>query len=465
MNDSTTICAVASAPGNGAIALIRLSGKDSLTIIDRIFEPVSDKKKVSGQKTWTLHFGKIRDGEKIIDEVIVSLFRNPHSYTGEDLVEISCHGSQFIQQQLLQVLVKNGAELAKPGEFTLRAFLNGKMDLSQAEGVADLIASSSEASHKIAMQQMRGSFSREIKELRHQLLNFISLIELELDFSEEDVEFADRTDLSNLMNKIYTKITQLTESFELGNVIKEGIPVAIVGNPNVGKSTLLNILLKEDRAIVSDIPGTTRDSIEDNINIKGITFRFIDTAGLRETEDRVEIIGIDRTKAMIKKSAIVLLMVDASDAMANIQASIKSVKPEAKDKQLIIIVNKIDLSENHQNLIEYLEDIDKETDDLIFISAKTHSNIDKLIDALLRKVDLSYLAQNNVVISNIRHFEALQKSQEAIERAMSGLTQNLPTDLLAMDIRQVLHYLGEITGEITNDEVLGNIFKNFCIGK
>ncbi|MCF8372566.1 MAG: tRNA uridine-5-carboxymethylaminomethyl(34) synthesis GTPase MnmE [Bacteroidales bacterium] len=465
MNNVTTICAIASAPGNGAIAFIRLSGNEAFSICESIFEPATSGKKISKQKAFTIHFGKINDEEIFIDEVLVSLFRNPQSYTGEDLVEISCHGSQYIQQQILQLLIKKGAVLAQPGEFTLRAFLNGKMDLSQAEGVADLIASSSEASHKIAMQQMRGSFSIEINELRKQLLNFISLIELELDFSEEDVEFADRTDLSNLMNKIHRKIVELTDSFELGNVIKEGIPVAIVGNPNVGKSTLLNILLKEDRAIVSEIPGTTRDAIEDIINIKGITFRFIDTAGLRETHDKIEIMGIDRTKEKIRKAAIVLLVLDASDAMANIQASIRTVKPEAKGKQLIIVVNKVDLPGNHQKLIGYLEGIDKEHDDLIYISARTHINIDKLNEALLRKVDLSYLAQNNVVVSNIRHFEALEKSREAIERAMNGISSGLTTDLLAMDIRQVLHYLGEITGEITNDEVLGNIFKNFCIGK
>lgn len=465
MNNHTTICAIASAAGNGAIALLRLSGHDAFVICESIFEPATTGKRLRDQKAFTIHFGKIKDEEVLVDEVLVSLFRNPHSYTGEDLVEISCHGSQYIQQQILQLLIKKGAVLAQPGEFTLRAFLNGKIDLSQAEGVADLIASSSEASHKIAMQQMRGSFSVEINELRNQLLNFISLIELELDFGEEDVEFADRTALANLMNKIHQKIVELTESFELGNVIKEGIPVAIVGNPNVGKSTLLNILLKEDRAIVSEIPGTTRDAIEDIINIKGITFRFIDTAGLRETRDKIEIMGIDRTKEKIRNAAIVLLILDASDAMANIQASIRMVKPEAKGKQLIIVVNKVDLPGNHEKRIEFLDGIEKQNDDLLFISAKTHSNIDKLNDALLRKVDLSYLAQNSVVVSNIRHYEALEKSRLAIERAMGGINTDLTTDLLAMDIRQVLHYLGEITGEITNDEVLGNIFKNFCIGK
>ncbi|MEA3446787.1 MAG: tRNA uridine-5-carboxymethylaminomethyl(34) synthesis GTPase MnmE [Bacteroidota bacterium] len=465
MLNDTTICAIASAPGKGAIALIRLSGNNAFGICEKVFEPAAKNKKLNNQKSWTIHFGKIIDDKLIIDEVIISIFRNPNSYTGEDLIEISCHGSQYIQENILKVLIKNGAKLAQAGEFTLRAFLNGKLDLSQAEGVADLIASSSEASHKIAMQQMRGSFSEEIKELRQELLKFISLIELELDFSEEDIEFANRSKLAKLMNKINRKIIGLADSFNLGNVIKEGIPVAIVGNTNVGKSTLLNILLKEERAIVSEIPGTTRDAIEDIINIKGITFRFIDTAGLRETHDRIEIIGIDRTKEKIRKASIVLLIIDISEAMANIQSSIKNLKPELKDKHLIIVVNKIDLSDNHKKLIENLEDINKEKDELVFISAKTHSNIDKLINVLLKKVDLSYLAQNSVVISNIRHYEALQKSREALERAMAGLNNNLPSDLLAQDIRQVLHYLGEITGEITNDEVLGNIFKNFCIGK
>lgn len=465
MLNDTTICAIASAPGKGAIAIIRLSGNNAFGICEKVFEPAAKNKKLNNQKSWTIHFGKIIDDKLIIDEVIISIFRNPNSYTGEDLIEISCHGSQYIQENILKVLIKNGAKLAQAGEFTLRAFLNGKLDLSQAEGVADLIASSSEASHKIAMQQMRGSFSEEIKELRQELLKFISLIELELDFSEEDIEFANRSKLAKLMNKINRKIIGLADSFNLGNVIKEGIPVAIVGNTNVGKSTLLNILLKEERAIVSEIPGTTRDAIEDIINIKGITFRFIDTAGLRETHDRIEIIGIDRTKEKIRKASIVLLIIDISEAMANIQSSIKNLKPELKDKHLIIVVNKIDLSDNHKKLIENLEDINKEKDELVFISAKTHSNIDKLINVLLKKVDLSYLAQNSVVISNIRHYEALQKSREALERAMAGLNNNLPSDLLAQDIRQVLHYLGEITGEITNDEVLGNIFKNFCIGK
>lgn len=464
MTSDTTICAIATPPGNGAIAVVRLSGPDAFRIISKVFEPVKQKQ-ISQQKSFTLHFGKIWDEERVIDEVLVSVFKNPRSYTGEDLVEVSCHGSEYIQQQILKVLVRNGASLAKPGEFTLRAFLNGKLDLSQAEGVADLIASSSEASHKIAMQQMRGSFSLEINRLRDQLLNFISLVELELDFSEEDVEFADRNQLIGLLEKIDFKVSELMASFDLGNVIKKGIPVAIVGNPNVGKSTLLNLLLKEDRAIVSEIAGTTRDSIEDTISIKGITFRFIDTAGLRETSDTIERIGINRTLEKIQNAAIVLLLIDPGDALANIDESIRSVKQALKDQHLIILLNKMDLESNHLPKIYELDCIDPEQDKILEISAKVHSNIDKLSDMLLEQVDLSYLSKNNVVISNVRHQEALQKSQEALQRALNGLQNALPADLMAQDIRQVLHYLGEITGQITTDEVLGNIFKNFCIGK
>ena len=465
MQDNQTIAAIATSPGNGAIAIIRVSGNDSFSICDSIFQSATKGKLLSSQKANTIHFGTIMNGNTIIDEVLISIFRSPHSYTGEDSVEISCHGSIYIQQKILELLIDSGARLAKPGEFTQRAFLNGKLDLSQAEGVADLIASDSEASHKIAIQQMRGNFSAEINLLRQKLLNFISLIELELDFSEEDVEFANRDELMQLLDKISSMIRELINSFQLGNIIKNGIPVAIVGNTNVGKSTLLNILLKEERAIVSEIPGTTRDTIEDIINIDGITFRFIDTAGLRDTEDKIEIIGIDRTIAKIEQASIVLLVIDAEESQENIQAGIQSIKSNINTKQLIIAVNKMDKLENAKMDISHFANIDKESDEIIYISAKSHFNIDKLIDALLKKVQLSYLKHSNVVVSNLRHYEALQKSEEAITRAKGGLTNNLPTDLLAMDIRQALHYLGEITGNITTDEVLGNIFKNFCIGK
>ena len=464
MDKNSTICAIASAPGNGAIALIRLSGPEAFPICEKVFEPVSQKK-LQDQKPYTIHYGKVWEGEHIVDEVLVSIFKNPNSYTGEDLIEISCHGSEYIQQRILQVLLKSGATLAQAGEFTLRAFLNGKMDLSQAEGVADLIASTSEASHKIAMQQMRGGFSDEINELRKQLLHFISMLELELDFGEEDVEFADRSQLNELLHKIYLRVSELKGSFHLGNVIKKGIPVAIVGNPNVGKSTLLNILLKEERAIVSHIAGTTRDTIEDVINIKGVSFRFIDTAGLRNTDDQIESIGISRTKEKIQQAAVVLLILDASEAMANISESIESVKAEIDDQQLIIVINKIDIENNRSTTIEQLDSIAPKTDTIVNISAKLHSNIDKLVDALLAKVDLSYLSKNNVVVSNVRHFEALANAEEALERAKEGLQNQLSTDLLAMDIRQVLQFLSEIVGEVATDEILGNIFKNFCIGK
>ncbi len=465
MQDNSTIAAIATAPGNGAIAIVRVSGKDAIRICESIFYPASKNKMLTEQKANTIHFGTIMSDDVIIDEVLLSIFKAPHSYTGEDSVEISCHGSVYIQQKILELLIDTGARLAKPGEFTQRAFLNGKLDLSQAEGVADLIASDSEASHKIAMQQMRGSFSAEINILRQKLLKFISLIELELDFSEEDVEFANRVELGKLLSEIAVIINELINSFKVGNVIKNGIPVAIVGNTNVGKSTLLNILLREERAIVSEIPGTTRDSIEDVINIGGITFRFIDTAGIRETKDKIEIIGIDRTKAKIEQASIVLLLVSANDSTQNIRESIKSIKASRSIKQLIVAVNKTDLKSEADIDNSAFANIEREKDELIYISAKSHFNIDKLIDTLLNKVNLSYLKHNDVVVSNIRHYEALQHSAEALERAEAGLQNNLPTDLLAMDIRQVLHYLAEITGEITTDETLGNIFKNFCIGK
>jgi tRNA modification GTPase len=415
------------------------------------------------QQTNTIHFGVLKDGDKIIDEVVISLFKNPNSYTGEDLVEISCHGSEYIQQQILQLLVRKGARLAKPGEFTMRAFMNGKMDLSQAEAVADLIASSSATSHKVAIQQMRGGFSSEIVSLRDRLLHFISLLELELDFSEEDVEFADRKQLNDLLNNIQSLIQKLLKSFDLGNVIKNGIPVAIVGHTNVGKSTLLNRILNEEKAIVSDIAGTTRDVIEDVINIDGVAFRFIDTAGIRETVDTIESIGIERTYDRISKASIVLLLVDATENDADIEKAIKTVESKigASDKKLIVVVNKIDQAKVNLNVDKIL----RENDSLLQISAKTGENIDQLIKELLSVVNLSSLNQNDVIVTNARHYEALEKASESLQRAIDGLYTGITGDFLAQDIRETLHYLGEITGEITTDEVLGNIFKNFCIGK
>jgi len=463
------ICAISTPQGNGAIAVIRLSGDESIALTDKVFQSASNKKLIDQQPN-TLHFGVLKEGDKIIDEVVVSLFKAPRSYTGEDVVEISCHGSVYIQQQILQLLTRKGARLAQPGEFTLRAFVNGKMDLSQAEGVADLIASSSATSHKVAIQQMRGGFSSEIASLRDRLLHFISLLELELDFSEEDVEFADRGQLNELLNNIQQLIQKLLKSFDLGNVIKNGVPVAIVGHTNVGKSTLLNKILNEEKAIVSEIAGTTRDVIEDVINIEGVTFRFIDTAGIRETTDTIETIGIERTYDRISKSSIVLLLVDATEKVSDIKQAVKKVKEKigATDKKLIVIVNKIDRlndSTIEQEINQSLNNLLDEQDVRIKISAKTGENVEKLIDELLSVVNLTALNQNEVIVTNARHYEALEKASVALQRAIDGLNSGITGDFLAMDIREVLHYLGEITGEITTDEVLGNIFKNFCIGK
>ncbi|MGM0505334.1 MAG: tRNA uridine-5-carboxymethylaminomethyl(34) synthesis GTPase MnmE [Bacteroidota bacterium] len=463
------ICAISTPQGNGAIAVIRLSGNESIALTDKVFQSASGKKLIDQQPN-TLHFGVLKDGDKIIDEVVVSLFKAPRSYTGEDVVEISCHGSVYIQQQILQLLTRKGARMAQPGEFTLRAFVNGKMDLSQAEGVADLIASSSATSHKVAIQQMRGGFSSEIASLRDRLLHFISLLELELDFSEEDVEFADRGQLNELLNNIQQLIQKLLRSFDLGNVIKNGVPVAIVGHTNVGKSTLLNKILNEEKAIVSEIAGTTRDVIEDVINIEGVTFRFIDTAGIRETTDTIETIGIERTYERISKSSIVLLLVDATEKVTDIKQAVKKVKEKigATDKKLIVIVNKIDRlndSTIEQEINQSLQNLLDEQDVRIKISAKTGENVEKLIDELLSVVNLAALNQNEVIVTNARHYEALEKASVALQRAIDGLNTGITGDFLAMDIREVLHYLGEITGEITTDEVLGNIFKNFCIGK
>ncbi len=469
MMNNDIICAISTPQGNGAIAVIRLSGDESIALTDKVFQSASNKKLIDQQPN-TLHFGVLKEGDKIIDEVVVSLFKAPRSYTGEDVVEISCHGSVYIQQQILQLLTRKGARLAQPGEFTLRAFVHGKMDLSQAEGVADLIASSSATSHKVAIQQMRGGFSSEIASLRDRLLHFISLLELELDFSEEDVEFADRGQLNELLNNIQQLIQKLLKSFDLGNVIKNGVPVAIVGHTNVGKSTLLNKILNEEKAIVSEIAGTTRDVIEDVINIEGVTFRFIDTAGIRETTDTIETIGIERTYDRISKSSIVLLLVDATEKVSDIKQAVKKVKEKigATDKKLIVIVNKIDRlndSTIEQEINQSLNNLLDEQDVRIKISAKTGENVEKLIDELLSVVNLTALNQNEVIVTNARHYEALEKASVALQRAIDGLNSGITGDFLAMDIREVLHYLGEITGEITTDEVLGNIFKNFCIGK
>ncbi len=469
MNNNEIICAISTPQGNGAIAVIRLSGSGAIELCDKLFQSPKSNKKLIDQAANTIHFGVLKENEKVFDEVVVSLFKNPHSYTGEDIVEISCHGSEYIQQQILQLFIKNGARLAKPGEFTMRAFLNGKMDLSQAEAVADLIASASAASHKVAIQQMRGGFSSEIAVLRGQLLHFISLLELELDFSEEDVEFADRKQLHNLLHNISVLIERLLNSFKLGNVIKNGIPVAIVGQTNVGKSTLLNRILNEEKAIVSDIAGTTRDVIEDVINIEGVAFRFIDTAGIRETTDTIETIGIERTFDRIDKASIVLFLIDANDNENDISVAIKKVKDRIgkSDKKLIALLNKIDqLDKSKEKVIESIlsKNLEKQ-DTQLKISAKTGENIEQLITELLSVVNLNALNQNEVIITNTRHFEALQRASESLQRSIDGLNTGITGDFLAQDIRETLHYLGEITGEITTDEILGNIFKSFCIGK
>nr|WP_321411703.1 tRNA uridine-5-carboxymethylaminomethyl(34) synthesis GTPase MnmE [uncultured Carboxylicivirga sp.] len=469
MQFNDTICAISTAQGMGAIAVIRLSGPKSFSICQNIFEPAKEGKVLANQKANTIHFGTIKDEETSIDEVLISLFKDPHSFTGEDIAEIACHGSPYIQQQILQLLIRHGARLAKPGEFTQRAFLNGKMDLSQAEAVADLIASRSEAARRVALQQMRGGFSNELINLRAQLLNFISLVELELDFSEEDVEFANRDELTKLVANISTLLTKLIKSFSLGNVIKNGIPVAIVGHTNAGKSTLLNTLLQEEKAIVSDIHGTTRDVIEDTINIEGITFRFIDTAGIRDTADKIESLGIERTYNKISKAQIVLLMLDVNDPDDKIHEAIDNVKSRMNEsQQLIVVVNKTDLLEDIVVENRFHETAFREltgTDAIVPISAKLHTNIEELTSELLKTVNLTALDNDEVIVTNARHYEALQNSYEAILRVSEGLSSGISGDFLAQDIREVLHYLGEITGQINTDEILGNIFKNFCIGK
>ena len=445
----------------GAIAILRLSGKDAITITNRFFKSKFKKKDLNKVKSHSIHLGNIMDGNRVIDEVLISVFKTPHSYTGENIVEINCHGSTYIQQEILQLFIKNGVRHANPGEFTLRAFLNGKMDLTQAEAVTDLIASDSEVSHKIALQQMRGGFANEIMKLRQELLNFASLIELELDFSEEDVEFADRTQFINLVNKISATLKQLIDSFALGNVLKNGIPIAIVGEPNVGKSTLLNALLNEERAIVSNIAGTTRDSIEDELIINGINFRFIDTAGIRETTNVVENIGIKKTFENIEKAQLVLLLVSA-EKMKNEKLRVKNelhlIKEKYPDKKILTIINKIDLLNDEE--IEALK-----TKNAFLISSKEKTGIHQLKEALTNLANLGALSNNQTVVSNSRHFEALNQAYNAIKEVQKGIENNISSDLFATDIRTALHYLGLISGEVTTEDLLGNIFANFCIGK
>ena len=415
------------------------------------------------QPTHTIHLGHIVDGDRVLDEVLVSIYKNPQSYTGEDVVEISCHGSSYIQQEILQLFIRNGCRSANPGEFTLRAFLNGKMDLSQAEAVADLIASDSAAAHQIAMQQMRGGFSSEIKKLREELLNFASLIELELDFSEEDVEFADRRQFEDLLQRIVKVLKYLIDSFSTGNVIKNGVPISIIGAPNVGKSTLLNALLNEDKAIVSNIAGTTRDAIEDELIIEGIKFRFIDTAGIRHTDDTVESIGIKKTFAKMAESQVIIQLIDASliskANTADILASLVETKAQYPEKETLVVLNKMDLADK-----ALLSKVFSELEPL-HMSAKTGTGVELLKTKLLDMVHMGKLQNNDTIITNARHYDALRLALENIQKVQVGMQTGLSGDLLAIDIREALYHFGRITGEISTDDLLGNIFANFCIGK
>ena len=462
MTHNDTIIALATASGAGAIAVLRVSGAEALSISNSLFKSIHNKQLID-QPTHTVHLGHIIDGERVLDEVLVSIFKNPQSYTGEDVVEISCHGSSYIQQEILQLFIRKGCRAANAGEFTLRAFLNGKMDLSQAEAVADLIASDSAAAHQIALQQMRGGFSSEIKNLRQELLNFASLIELELDFSEEDVEFADRQQFEELLERIVKVLKYLIDSFSTGNVIKNGVPIAIVGAPNVGKSTLLNALLNEEKAIVSTIAGTTRDAIEDEISIEGVKFRFIDTAGIRQTDDTVEAIGIEKTFEKMAQSQVVLQLFDGSkiseESYSDIKNQIEQNLSQYPDKQQLIVVNKMDTSN--------LKTIEKcfEQFDYLTISAKTGDGVEALKKQLLGLVQMGKLHNNDTIITNARHYDALRQALDNIQKVQHGLQTGLSGDLLAIDIREALHHFGRITGEISTDDLLGNIFANFCIGK
>ena len=461
-NQADTICALATAPGLGAIAVIRVSGPNTFPIIESVFKTKKGKvKNFESIASHTLHFGDIILEDQTLDEVLISVFKNPHSYTGQDTIEISCHGSTYIQQQILQLLQQKGARLAEPGEFTLRAFLNGKLDLSQAEAVADLISSQHASAHQTAMQQLRGGYSHAIQELRTQLLNFASLIELELDFAEEDVEFANRDQLSKLVNELLKSVRTLRESYATGNALKNGIPVVIAGKPNVGKSTLLNALLNDDKAIVSDIAGTTRDVIEDQLVIDGYRFRFMDTAGLRATGDVIEQLGVERSYEYARKANIILYLCDPAQSTAKeIEEEITDLQNKVgEDKFILTVVNKCDLHDQSK-LGNY-----STLPNVIFIAAKTQLHLEELKKQLIIGSGVASLENENQLVTNARHEGALAKAEEALVRVITGMHSNLTSDLLALDLKDAIYHLGLITGEIYSDDLLGNIFSKFCIGK
>jgi len=457
MINQETIIALATPTGLGAISVIRISGLNAISITEKLFKSKGNKK-LSNQNSHTVHLGHLIKNNHELDEVLVTIFKGPHSYTGENTIEISCHGSTYIQQEIIDLFIENGIRVANPGEFTLRAFINGKMDLNQAEAVADLIASENEGSHKLAMEQMKNGFSNDLKKLRAELLHFSSMIELELDFSQEDVEFAERSEFKKLTVRIQNELEKLIDSFKSGNVLKNGISVAIAGKPNAGKSSLLNTLLNEDKAIVSDIPGTTRDSIEDSLVIDGINFRFTDTAGLRETKDIIESKGIEKTKEKINNARVLIYLFDSNDTtFSEISSDLKSFK--RKDLSVLLVRNKIDIKNTNQKLITDLKKFE-----LIEISANNLESVSLLKKRLVNEINILN-PYTDTVISNSRHYEALMKALKAIEEVNIGLKSDISGDLLSVDIRKSIEHLAEITGEITNDDVLGNIFANFCIGK
>ncbi len=467
--NNDTICAIATPAGSGGMAVIRISGQQAIAISDNIFTPYNKNKKLTTQPHGNTLYGHIVNGEEVVDEVIVTPFRAPHSFTGEETVEIACHGSQYIQQRIISLLIDNGCRIAEPGEFTRRAFTSGRIDLSQAEAVADLIAATSASAHRLAMNQMRGQFSQRLTQLRTQLLQFASLIELELDFSEEDVQFADRTQLTLLTQEISSEISRLAQSFTIGNAIKNGIPVAIVGETNAGKSTLLNRLVHDDRALVSDIHGTTRDVIEDTITLGGTLFRFIDTAGIRETHDTIENMGIERTFNKLQHSEIAIWLIDSTTPIQQIQQLSQRILPLCQDKQLIITFNKTDLVDaNSQKQLETIVtqlQAQHNNTNIIHISAKNNIGIEQLENQLITAAQLPTADNNDVIVTNARHHQALTMALNAINRVSDGIANNIPTDFVAQDIRECMHHLGEITGQISTDDILGEIFSRFCIGK